>query len=118
MADLAECAAIITSNYNPFVLGCNSNPFEVRLTDTVRSVYNNYVHFKWQRSNIGGTVWTDMTGPGTSGTGSPTLVNGMYQYITSLPPFLALPSDSGRYYRVIVATTAANLNSTNCAYND
>ncbi|RYG52935.1 MAG: T9SS type A sorting domain-containing protein [Chitinophagaceae bacterium] len=115
---VAHCGPSITSNYNPFVLGCNANPFEVRLTDTVRSVYNNYIHFKWQSSNVGGTVWTNMTGPGTSGTGSPTMVNGMYQYITSLPPFLALPSDSGRYFRVIVATTASNLNSVNCAYND
>lgn len=115
---VAHCGPSITSNYNPFVLGCNASPFEVRLTDTVRSVYNNYIHFKWQRSNIGGTSWTDMTGPGTSGTGSPVLVNGMYQYVTSLPPFFTTAADSGRYYRVIVATTAANLYSTNCAYND
>ncbi len=115
---VAHCGPSITANYNPFVLGCNASPFEVRLTDTVRSVYNNYTYFKWQRSNVGGTVWTDMTGPGTSGTGSPTLVNGMYQYITSLPPFYATQADSGRYFRVIVATTSSSLNSINCAYND
>lgn len=113
---VAHCGPNITSNYNPFVLGCNANPFEVRLVDTVRSVYNNYVHYKWQVSNVGGTVWTDV--PGSYGVGTPTLVNGMYQYVTALPPFMVHPSDSGKYYRVIVATTAASLNSTSCAFND
>ncbi len=115
---IAHCGPSLAMNYKPIVLGCSSNPFVVNLSDTVRYVYNNsYVHFKWQKSNVGGTVWTDMTGPGTSGVGSPTLVNGLYQYVTNLPSFLAYPSDSGTYYRVIVATTAANLHNT-CAFND
>ena len=104
-------------NYNPIVLGCNAAPFAVNLSDTVRCVYNNYSFFKWQKSNVGGTIWADMTGPGTSGTGSPVLVGGQYQYVTNLPPFLATPADSGTYYRVIVGTTAANLTG-NCAFND
>jgi len=115
---VAHCGPSLTMNYNPIVLGCQANPFVVNLSDTIRYVYNNsYIYFKWQKSNVGGTVWADMTGPGTSGVGSTTLVNGMYQYITNLPPFLAYPADSGTYYRVIVATTAANLTG-NCAFND
>lgn len=115
---IAHCGPSLAMNYNPIVLGCSTNPFVVNLSDTVRFVYNNsYVHFKWQKSNVGGTIWTDMTGPGTSGVGTPVLVNGMYQYVTNLPSFLAYPSDSGTYYRVIVATTAANLNNS-CAFND
>ena len=35
----------------------------------------------------------------------------------NLPPFLASAADSGKYYRVIVATSAANLVG-NCAFND
>ena len=115
---IAHCGPSLAMNYKPIVLGCSSNPFVVNLSDTVRYIYNNsYVHFKWQKSNVGGTVWTDMTGPGTSGVGTPVLVNGLYQYVTNLPSFLAYPSDSGTYYRVIVATTAANLHN-NCAFND
>ena len=115
---IAHCGPSLAMNYNPVVLGCSTNPFVVNLSDTVRFVYNNsYVHFKWQKSNVGGTIWTDMTGPGTSGVGTPVLVNGMYQYVTNLPSFLAYPSDSGTYYRVIVATTAANL-ANSCAFND
>lgn len=115
---VAHCGPSLTMNYNPIVLGCQADPFVVNLHDTIRYIYNNsYIFYKWQRSNVGGTIWADMVGPGTSGTGAPTLVNGQYQFVASLPPFLAYPADSGKYYRVIVATTAANL-ANNCAYND
>lgn len=69
------------------------------------------------RVDVGGTIWADMIGPGTSGVGAPVLVNGQFQFVATLPPFLAYPADSGTYYRVIVATTAANLTG-NCAHND
>ena len=114
---VSHCGPTLTMNYNPEVLGCKEGAFTVALKDTIRFIYNSYVHFKWQKSNVGGTVWANMTGPGTSGIGTPTLVNGLYQYVTVLPPFLAFAADSGTYYRVIVATTAANLANT-CAYKD
>jgi hypothetical protein len=116
--NVAHCGPDLKMNYNPIVLGCQANPFYVNLSDTIRYVYNNsYIHFKWQRSNVGGTTWSDLSGPGTSGVGSTTLVNGLYEFVTNLPPFLAYPADSGTYYRVIVATTAANLHNS-CAFND
>ena len=115
---VAHCGPSLMMNYNPIVLGCQANPFVVNLSDTIRYVYNNsYIYFQWQKSNVGGTIWADMIGPGTSGVGSTTLVNGLYQFVTNLPPFLAYPADSGTYYRVIVATSAANLTG-NCAFND
>jgi uncharacterized repeat protein (TIGR01451 family) len=114
---VAHCGPSLIMNYNPLVLGCAVAPFPVNLSDTVRSIYNNYTYFKWQKSNVGGTIWADLTGPGTSGVGAPLLVGGQYQYVTNLPPFLATPADSGTYYRIIVGTTAANLTG-NCAFND
>jgi hypothetical protein len=114
---VAHCGPSLTMNYNP-ILGCNVTPFAINLRDTVRSIYNNYTYFQWQRSNVGGTVWSNMTGPGTSGNGTPVLVNGLWQYVTALPTFMGVPADSGRYYRVIVATTAANLSSPTCQYTD
>lgn len=115
---VSHCGPSLSMNYNPIVLGCSANPFVVNLSDTIRYLFNNsYVYWKWQKSNVGGTIWTDMTGPGTSGTGTPVLVGGQYQYVTNLPPFLATPADSGIYYRVIVGTTPANL-ANDCAYND
>jgi hypothetical protein len=59
-----------------------------------------------------------MTGPGTSGVGSPVFVNGQYEYVTQLPPFMAGPADSGTYYRVIVATTPSSLRDPDCAFVD
>lgn len=115
---VAHCGPSLTMNYNPYVQGCKEGPFLVALSDTIRYIYNSYVYFKWQKSNVGGTVWTDMTGPGTSGIGTPTLVNGLYQYVTNLPSFVATYSDSGTYYRVIVGTTAGNLASPTCSYQD
>lgn len=114
---IAHCGPDLRMNYHPYVIGCRESQFAVSLSDTIRFVYNSYTYFKWQKSNVGGTVWNDMTGPGTSGVGTPVLVNGMYQYVTTLPTFWATAADSGTYYRVVVATTAANLNSS-CAYKD
>lgn len=114
---VAHCGPDLKMNYHPYVIGCMENRFAVSLSDTIRFVYNSYRYFKWQKSNVGGTIWTDMTGPGTSGVGTPVLVGGMYQYVTNLPTFWATAADSGTYYRVVVATTAANL-ETACAYKD
>ena len=114
---VAHCGPDLKMNYHPYVIGCKESQFAVTLSDTIRFVYNSYTYFKWQKSNVGGTIWSDMTGPGTSGVGTPVLVNGMYQYVTNLPTFWANAGDSGTYYRVVVATTASNLN-TSCAYKD
>lgn len=114
--NISHCGPITKMNYNPQVLGCSNAPFVVKLADTVRYNYaNSYVHYKWQKSNVGGTVWSDI--PGATGQGTTTIVNGLWQFVTTLPAFLATPADSGKYYRVILATSAANL-GTDCAYND
>lgn len=114
---IAHCGPDLVMNYHPYVIGCKENGFPVQLSDTIRFKFNSYTYYKWQRSNVGGTIWTDMAGPGTSGVGTPVLVNGMYQYVTTLPTFWATAADSGVYYRVVVATTAANL-ANECAYNN
>jgi len=114
---ISHCGPNLKMNYAPEVIGCKEASFPVTLSDTIRSVYNSYVHFKWQKSNVGGTIWSDMTGPGTSGIGTPVFTNGMYQYVTNLPIFMTNAADSGVYFRVLVATTAANL-ANNCAYKD
>lgn len=115
---VAHCGPSLNMNYTPYVTGCKEGAFTVNLSDTIRFIYNSYVHFKWQKSNVGGTIWTDLVGPGTSGVGTPVLVNGLWEYVTNLPPFVATYADSGTYYRVIVATTSTNLSSASCAYKD
>jgi hypothetical protein len=87
------------------------------ISDTVRSYYNVYIYYKWQRSTNGGGTWTDI--PGTNGVASTVLVGGSYQFVNSytLPPAFTAPSNSGNLYKMVVATNAANL-AGSCNYSD
>ncbi|MGB5047539.1 MAG: hypothetical protein WBO46_01280, partial [Caldilineaceae bacterium] len=88
------------------------------ITDTVRSFYNVYIYYKWQRSTNGGATWTDI--PGTNGVAS-TVWNGTtYEYINSytLPPTATTPANNGDQYRMVVATNAINLAGSSCNYSD
>lgn len=94
---------------------CANSTLTIR--DTVRSYYNTYVEYKWQRSINGGATWVDIAG--TTATASPILVNGMYQFVTvyTIPPAWTTMANNGNTYRVVVATTVANLAGT-CNYSD
>lgn len=88
------------------------------ISDTVRSYYNTYKYYKWQRSTDGGTSWADIAG--ATGSGTPTWNGSSWQYITAYtinPPQTTL-SNSGDKYRVVVGTTAANMLNTNCNFTD
>jgi trimeric autotransporter adhesin len=87
------------------------------INDTIRSIFNNYVEYKWQRSSNGGVTWTDIAG--TNATGTPTLVSGMYQYVATytIPPAFTTASNTGDIYRAVVATTSSNLASS-CNFSD
>lgn len=100
--------------YNPIV--CDSNT--ILLTDTVRSFFDNYTYYKWQRSTNGGASWTDVTGP--LGPITPSLVGGQWVYIASytVPPALTTMANDGDIYRVIVASTSANLSNASCGFTD
>jgi hypothetical protein len=90
----------------------------VSLSDTVRYKYNStYTWYKWERSTDGGATWSTAPVP-TSGQATPTFVNGFYQFVTNYPAFMANAADSGHRYRVVVATTEANLNSGSCSFAD
>lgn len=114
--NIATCGPSSSLNYQP-LLGC-SNGTLVALSDTVRYKYNNlYAWYKWERSTDGGNTWGPTPALAT-GNITPTLVNGMYQFITNYPPFLAYAADSGHRYRVVVATSESNLSSTGCSFAD
>jgi trimeric autotransporter adhesin len=90
----------------------------ITIYDTVRSYYDTYVEYKWQRSTDGGATWVDIAG--TTATATPVLVNGMYEYITSfqIPPAWTMAGNDGDLYRVVVATTTGNLSSATCNFSD
>jgi hypothetical protein len=112
MDDIAVATCLPTMSYsptiNPFV--CRRNPLEI--ADTIRSFFTNYTSFKWQRSTDNGATWVDVTGVTT-------LPDTNY-YITTytIPPANTGTSNSGDLYRVVVATTAANLSDPNCNISD
>jgi hypothetical protein len=81
----------------------------------VRSYFNNYANFKWQKSINNGLTWADA---GASGTGSPVWNGSAYQYFTPYPTFVATAADSGTKFRVVVATTPTNLSNANCSFAD
>ena len=100
--------------YNPIV--CDSNT--ILLTDTIQSYFNNYTYYKWQRSTNGGASWTDVTG--AIGPASPAWNGSDWEYIAyyTVPTTMTLLSNSGDIYRVVVATTVANLSDINCQFTD
>jgi hypothetical protein len=100
---------------NPNV--CRLNPLTI--TDTISSIFDNYVYYKWQRSTDNGATWTDVTAPA-----GPAAFNisasSPYTYSISytIPTSATDTSDNGDRYRVIVGTTLANLSSANCQVSD
>jgi hypothetical protein len=100
---------------NPTV--CAGNTLTV--TDTVRSYYNVYIYYKWQRSTDGGVTWTDI--PGTNGVAAPVLMSpNNYEFRNSytIPPSATTPANNGDKYRMVVATNAVNLAGSTCNYSD
>ena len=95
---------------NPFT--CDSNVVE--MSTVVRSYYNNYNYYVWEKSIDGGVTWFST---GETGVATPTWNGSEYEYTVDYPPFIAYYSDSGSMYRVAVATSAANLASS-CRFNE
>lgn len=118
MDDIAVATCLPNMKYSPSLTPtvCRLNP--IRIYDTIRSYFNNYVYYKWQRSTDGGFNWTDVTA--AQGPVTPTNYGTYYEYVTSytVPVANTALSNNGDRYRVIVATTAANLGSANCIFTD
>jgi hypothetical protein len=116
--DISVATCLPTMEYSPGTNPtiCAGGSFTLR--DTIRSFFNNYDDFKWQRSIDGGGTWSDISG--SAGVGSPSLVSGKYQYVTTytIPPAFGTLSNTGNRYRVIVGTTSPNLSNLNCNVTD
>jgi hypothetical protein len=93
--------------------------------DTVRfkvtAFFNNYTEWKLEKSIDNGSTWTttgvDTTGKPASGTGVPVFnpSTNLYEYLVSRY-FRLNPVDALIKYRIIVASTTANLANPNCSY--
>jgi hypothetical protein len=99
---------------NPSV--CQNNP--IAINDTIRSYFNTYQNYKWQRSTDAGNSWSDISG--ATGTSTPTWNGSAWEYITSytVPVSATTLSNAGDKYRVVVSTTAGNLSNSSCQVTD
>ncbi len=102
----------VTPGPNPFV--CDSNT--VDLGARVTSFYNNYIYYQWEVSTDDGVTWST-AGP-VGGPTSPGWNGSAWEYSVSYPTFLAYAADSGKQFRVTVATTLDNIGSSTCRYTD
>ncbi|HEY0067737.1 MAG TPA: T9SS type A sorting domain-containing protein [Flavisolibacter sp.] len=116
--DITVATCLPNMRYSPTLNPTTCTNNEITIRDTVSSYFNNYVHYKWQRSTDGGTNWNDIAG--TTGVGTPVLTNGEWQYITSyqVPPAMTQLSNNGDRYRVVVATAASQLSNGDCQFTD
>ena len=105
---LVTCYPNLIMNPSDTASACAGWP--ITLSDTVKSYFNNYTHYRWETSDDG-VNWVPANAGGTR---TPTVINGLFVYYvdTVINPSKA---DSGTYFRVKVATTSDNLNDDKCA---
>ncbi|MDP4283868.1 MAG: T9SS type A sorting domain-containing protein [Bacteroidota bacterium] len=107
---LATCYPNLTMNPKDTSVSCAGS--NLSLSDTVRSYFNNYTNFCWEKS-ADGINWTST---GVCGTKVPVLNNGLYEYVVDTA-FTPTSLDSGAYFRLKVGTTASNLTNSLCSVN-
>jgi hypothetical protein len=118
--DISVATCSPNMNYSPSINPnvCRGNALTIR--DTVRSFFNNYTYYKWQRSTDNGATWTDVTPP--SGPAVPVwnAAVSAWQYVSvyTIPPANTQFADSADQYRMVVATTLSNLSNSNCRFTD
>jgi hypothetical protein len=118
--DISVATCLPNMRYSPSLTPnvCNNNALTIY--DTVRSYFNNYVYYKWQRSTNGGVSWTDVSTPFGPVVPTWNATLSAWQYVSSytVPPTATFPANSGDKYRLIVATTVTNLSNINCSSTD
>jgi hypothetical protein len=100
-----------TPSNNPTI--CVGNVVDVGAW--IRSFFNNYTYYKWQKSVDNGLNWADA---GPVGTGTPVWNGSNWEYFTAYPSFVAAAADSGTKFRVVVASTISNISDPNCSFAD
>ncbi len=108
---LATCYPNLVMNPSDTATSCVGYP--VNLSDTVKSFFNNYTNWCWEKSSDG----INWGSTGVCGTRTPTLVNGLWVYFVDTT-FTTVAADSGKYYRLKVATTGTNLTNVNCSVDN
>ena len=108
---LATCSPNLAMMPSPTDNVCYGN--QVDISCDVRSYFPNYIYWEYEKSIDSGVTWVNT---GVSGTGSPTLVSGQYQYNAAYPSFLGDSSVHKNVYRIRIASSAANLADPACSF--
>ncbi|HEY0108032.1 MAG TPA: hypothetical protein VGB67_00305, partial [Fibrella sp.] len=97
--DISIATCLPGMSYSPTLSPATCRGNTVQINDTIRSYFNNYTNYKWQRSTNGGSTWSDLAG--ATGDTTATFVNGAWQYITSyaIPPSATTAANNGDRYR-------------------
>ena len=90
----------------------------LKIEDTVRSYFNNYVYYRWQRSADGGNTWTNVST--VSGPVSPVWKGSYWEYVSTyhIPAAMTQLANLNDRYRLVTATSTTNLTDLNCLYTD
>jgi hypothetical protein len=110
---VATCSPNLTLLPSSDPMICQGNI--VDMSTIVKSFFNNYAYYKWQKSTDNGVTWVDDGLAG--GPASPTYTGTDWEYTVAHPTIVANHSDSGTKYRTVIATTLANLSNTSCAFS-
>jgi len=110
---VATCTPNLTLLPSPNPMICQGNI--VDMSTTVRSFFNNYTYYKWQKSTDNGVTWVDDGAAG--GPATPALLGGDWEYTVAHPTILVNKPDSGTKFRTVIATTLTNLNNSSCAFS-
>jgi len=116
--DISVSTCLPNMQYSPSITPnvCMEN--SLTIYDTVRSYFDNYVFYKWQRSTDAGGSWIDVTPP--AGPITPYWNGSTWEYVSSytVPPQNTTLADSADLYRLLVATSLTNLTDINCRSTD
>lgn len=116
---VASCSPNITLTPNKPDTVCQGTTDSVKFK--VTSFFNNYTEWELQKSTNGGTTWTtagtDTGGNAATGSATPVYnsVSGQYEYLVTRYYKLNLV-DNLIIYRLIIASTVANLSNSNCSF--
>jgi len=115
--DIGVATCLPNMRYSPTITPtiCQGNP--LKLTDTIRSYFDNYRYHQWQSSDDGGATWTNLGSVRDSTPHFNASLN-MWEYWSSYTTPITTLADNGKKFRLILATSTGNLSSEACRSTD